>query len=58
MIEKGSQMAEEKMNELQKDLQNYINQKVNKFSQVQMVLLHPEPFEKTATQKIKRFLYN
>jgi long-chain acyl-CoA synthetase len=58
LIEKGSQLAEEKMNELQKELQNYINQNVNKFSQVQLVLVRSEPFEKTATQKIKRFLYN
>lgn len=58
LVEKGSQMAEKKMNELQKELQNYINQNVNKFSQVQLVLTHPEPFEKTATQKIKRFLYS
>lgn len=57
LVEKGSQLAEQKMNELQKELQNYINQNVNKFSQVQLVLVHPEPFEKTATQKIKRFLY-
>ena len=58
LIEKGSNLAEQKMNELVKELQNYINQNVNKFSQVQMVLIQPEPFEKTATQKIKRFKYS
>jgi long-chain acyl-CoA synthetase len=58
LIEKGSKMAELKMNELQKELQAYINENVNKFSQVQMVMLHSEPFEKTATQKIKRYLYS
>ena len=57
LIEKGSKQAEEKMDELLKELQNYINQNVNKFSQVQMLLLQPEPFQKTATLKIKRFLY-
>jgi len=46
------------MNEVLKELQNYINENVNKFSQVQLVTIQPEPFEKTATQKIKRFLYN
>ena len=51
-------MAELKMNELQKELQAYINENVNKFSQVQMVMVHSEPFEKTATQKIKRYLYS
>lgn len=58
LIEKGSAQAEQKMNELIKELQAYINQNVNKFSQVQVVVLQPEPFEKTATQKIKRYLYN
>ena len=58
LVEKGSQMAEQKMNELIKELQNYINQNVNRFSQVQMILVQPEPFQKTATQKIKRFLYS
>jgi len=58
LIEKGSKQAEQKMNELLKELQNYINENVNKFSQVQLMLIQPEPFQKTATQKIKRFLYN
>lgn len=58
LVEKGSNQAEQKMNELLKELQNYINQNVNKFSQVQMLLFQSEPFQKTATQKIKRFLYN
>jgi long-chain acyl-CoA synthetase len=58
LIENGSQQAEQKLNEVLKELQHYINQNVNKFSQVQVVLVQPEPFEKTATQKIKRFLYN
>jgi len=58
LVEKGSQLAEQKMNELLKELQNYINQNVNRFSQVQMIMIQPEPFQKTATQKIKRFLYS
>jgi long-chain acyl-CoA synthetase len=58
LIEKGSQQAEQKLNEVLKELQHYINQNVNKFSQVQIVLPQSEPFQKTATQKIKRFLYN
>ena len=58
LIEKGSNQAEQKLNEVLKEIQNYINQNVNKFSQVQMIQTHPEPFEKTATQKIKRYLYN
>ena len=58
LIEKGSYQAEQKLNEVLIELQYYINQNVNKFSQVQLVLVQPEPFEKTATQKIKRFLYS
>ena len=58
LIEKGSYQAEQKLNELLIELQYYINQNVNKFSQVQLVIALAEPFEKTATQKIKRFLYN
>lgn len=58
LIEKGSKQAEQKLNEVLKEIQNYINQNVNKFSQIQMLQIHAEPFEKTATQKIKRYLYN
>jgi len=58
LIEKGSYQAEQKLNELLIELQYYINKNVNKFSQVQLVMAHSEPFEKTATQKIKRYLYN
>jgi len=58
LVEKGSKQAEQKLNEVLKEIQNYINQNVNKFSQVQMIQIQTEPFEKTATQKIKRFLYS
>ncbi len=39
------------------ELQAYVNHRVNKFSQIQEVIVMKEPFEKTATQKIKRYLY-
>jgi len=45
------------MQKLCQELKLYVNHRVNKFSQVQEVIVQPEPFEKTATQKIKRFLY-
>lgn len=48
----------EKLDELLAELQEYVNSQVNKFSQVQLILVQPEPFERTATQKIKRFLYS
>lgn len=49
--------VEQKIEELRHELQAYVNARVNKFSQVQVVVYHPDPFQKTATQKIKRFLY-
>ena len=48
---------EEKVDEVLFELQQYVNSQVNKFSQIQKVVLHPMPFQKTATLKIKRFLY-
>jgi long-chain acyl-CoA synthetase len=50
--------AEEKIEELRKELRDYINSRVNRFSRIQYVSVQNEPFEKTATHKIKRFLYN
>ncbi|HEY5511537.1 MAG TPA: AMP-binding protein [Prolixibacteraceae bacterium] len=52
-----AELYNEKINELQQELHLYVNSHVNKFSQVQMILIQAEPFERTPTQKIKRFLY-
>ena len=49
--------AEEKKEELLAELKEYVNSQVNKFSQIQRIELQPLPFQKTATLKIKRFLY-
>jgi len=48
---------EDKVDEVLKELQEYVNSQVNKFSQIQKVVLQSDPFKKTATLKIKRFLY-
>lgn len=48
---------EEKKEELLAELKDYVNSKVNKFSQITKIVLQPVPFQKTATLKIKRFLY-
>ncbi len=40
-----------------KELCEYVNSQVNNFSKLQLVMVQSEPFEKTPTQKIKRFLY-
>jgi long-chain acyl-CoA synthetase len=39
------------------ELQEYVNSQVGKGSRIAVVMLHPEPFQKTPTLKIKRFLY-
>lgn len=48
---------DQKIEELRNELHSYVNARVNKFSQLKTVVVHAEPFEKTATQKIKRFIY-
>jgi len=52
-----SDFVEKKYEELKKELHDYVNSRVNKFSKIQEVILHKEEFVKTATKKIKRFLY-
>ena len=47
----------EKTDEILKEIQRNVNEELNKFSQIQRIVLQPNPFEKTPTQKIKRFLY-
>lgn len=47
----------EKSEEILKEIQKKVNAEVNKFSKIQQVILQPDPFEKTPTKKIKRFLY-
>lgn len=46
------------LEEQKKELFEYVNSRVSQFSKLQLVLVQHEPFEKTPTQKIKRFLYN
>jgi long-chain acyl-CoA synthetase len=53
----ASRQFDEKVEEILKELQDYVNSRVNKFSQINKVVLQSVPFQKTATQKIKRFLY-
>jgi len=52
------QYAETKVEELRQELRDYINARVNRFSRVQAIFIQNEPFEKTPTHKIKRYLYN
>ena len=56
--DQASQYIEKHIEELTRELQHYVNSRVNKFSRIQRVVAHLEPFKKTATKKIKRFLYH
>ncbi len=49
--------AREILNKILSDLLVQINERVNTFSRITKVVEQLEPFEKTPTQKIKRFLY-
>jgi long-chain acyl-CoA synthetase len=53
-----SNFVEQKYDELQKELKTFVNSKVNRFSKIQSVIIQKEEFIKTATKKIKRFLYD
>lgn len=46
-----------KMEQLKLEVQEHVNKRVNKFSRIAVVIAHNEQFEKTATQKIKRYKY-
>ena len=50
--------VEKTYNELSADLKEYINSRVSRFSKIQQIIPQNEEFIKTATKKIKRFLYN
>ena len=52
-----TRQVEDKVDEVLSELKECVNSQVNKFSQIQKVVLQPVPFQKTATLKIKRFLY-
>jgi len=53
-----TEFVEKTLKEIGVELQAYINQRVNKFSRISQVIPHRDEFVKTATKKIKRFLYN
>jgi len=47
----------DKAEELLKEIQDKVNEELNKFSQIQRIIRQADSFEKTPTQKIKRFLH-
>lgn len=55
--EQANLYVDKHVEELAIELKQFVNSQVNNFSRVQFVIAHVEPFEKTATKKIKRFIY-
>lgn len=49
--------AREIISKIISDLLVQVNERVNTFSRINKIIEQPEPFEKTPTQKIKRYLY-
>ena len=49
---------EGKTEQLKKEIMDFVNAKVNRFSRISEVVEEKEEFEMTPTKKIKRFLYN
>jgi long-chain acyl-CoA synthetase len=53
----SSIQAEKITSKLLAEVRNYVNSSVASFSKIHQIIEQKEPFEKTPTQKIKRFLY-
>ena len=49
--------ARAKKNELMNELLKYVNERISTFSRLNGIIEQQEPFEKTPTKKIKRYLY-
>lgn len=54
----GTNTLTEKVAKVKLNLLTYVNDRVNKSSKISEIIEQTVPFEKTATQKIKRYLYN
>jgi long-chain acyl-CoA synthetase len=50
-------LLQEKADEILNELMEQVNRHVSRNSRLQLMILQDQPFEKTPTQKIKRFLY-
>jgi len=51
------QTIDTEIDEIIEEIRAYVNSRVSKYSKVNLIIIQTEPFEKTPTQKIKRFLY-
>ena len=54
----GTEQAQLKMEEIKRDIMEYVNSKVNRFSKISKVVDNEGEFEKTPTKKIRRFNYD
>lgn len=55
--DRAVKVTNDTLDELLAEIQTFVNARVNRFSRLQMVVMQSSPFEKTPTNKIKRYLY-
>lgn len=56
-LARNAELLGQKQKEIKKEIKEYVNSKVNRFSRISDVIENAEEFEKTPTRKIRRFLY-
>ncbi len=56
-LARNAELLGQKKEEIKKEIKEYVNSKVNRFSCISDVIENEEEFEKTPTRKIRRFLY-
>ncbi|MBR5133939.1 MAG: AMP-binding protein, partial [Alistipes sp.] len=54
----GKERIDQKMEEIKREVLEYVNSKVNRFSKITKVVDNEGEFEKTPTKKIRRFIYD
>lgn len=56
-LARNAELLGQKKEEIKKEIKEYVNSKVNRFSRISDMIENEEEFEKTPTRKIRRFLY-
>ncbi len=56
-LARNAELLGQKKEEIKKEIKEYVNSKVNRFSRISDVIENEEEFEKPPTRKIRRFLY-
>lgn len=57
-LSRNAELLSQKKEEIKKEIIEYVNSKVNRFSKISDVVENEEEFVKTPTKKIRRFLYD